>query len=85
MYEYILVLIVICAIIYYYFFPDVNIFNTKTKEDFAMYVEQPFGDVKTGSLPMGYYQKNAYRLPFRYPMKFYSSYPVPYMKHYENL
>lgn len=57
----------------------------KYKENFEVYTQGPYYYRKTGSNPLGFYQKNYYRLPYRYPFKFHSTYPSPYMSYYNLL
>jgi len=51
----------------------------QNKETFQNYVLQPYGYVKTGADPMYFYNRNRYRKPYRWPFKFYSSYPYSHM------
>ena len=46
------------------------------KEDFTMYLQKPFDYQKIGTTTLSYYPKPRYRLPYRYPFTFYSSYPT---------
>lgn len=49
------------------------------KEQFQTYILKPFNYVKTGAEPIYFYKRNRYRKPYRWPFKFYSSYPYPNM------
>lgn len=55
----------------------------KNKEQFQNYVLQPYGYVKTGADPLYLYNRNRYRKPYRWPFKFYSSYPYSHMSPHE--
>ena len=55
----------------------------KNKEQFQNYVLQPYGYVKTGADPLYFYNRNRYRKPYRWPFKFYSSYPYSHMSPHE--
>jgi hypothetical protein len=68
----ILVIIGICYLLFY-----------KNIESFTPYSYAPFDYMDTGSDPLTFYKYPVYRNPYMYPYKFYSSYPYPYMKHYE--
>lgn len=48
------------------------------KEAFQTYKVKPFDYYKTGADSMYFYQKNRYRKPYRYPYKFFKSYPTPH-------
>jgi hypothetical protein len=47
-----------------------------TEEKFTMYAQNPFKYNKIGTTPLSYYPKPRYRLPYRYPFKYSSSYPI---------
>lgn len=47
------------------------------REAFQTYTVKPFDYKKTGTDPLRFYRKDRYRKPYRYPYKFYKSYPVP--------
>lgn len=49
------------------------------KENFQNYKMNPFGEVKTGNDPLYFYNYNRYRKPYRWPFRYYSSYPYPHM------
>ena len=53
------------------------------KEHFETYSYGPYNYMDTGSDPLSFYKYPIYRQPYMYPYKFYSSYPYPYMTHYE--
>ena len=46
------------------------------KEAFTTYTQNPFKYQKIGTSPLNYYPKPRYRLPYRYPYTFHSSYPT---------
>jgi hypothetical protein len=46
------------------------------KEAFTTYTQYPFKYQKIGTSPLNYYPKPRYRLPYRYPYTFHSSYPT---------
>ena len=52
------------------------------KEDFTTYNIEPYNYKTTGANPLVYYNYPRYRKPYRYPFKFYSSYPVPYYRYF---
>ena len=39
-------------------------------ERWQNYERKPFGRVSTGSNPLGFYKRNAYRKPYRYPLRY---------------
>ena len=51
-------------------------------ESFQTYSYGPFNYMDSGSDPLTFYKYPIYRNPYRYPYKFYSSYPYPYMTYY---
>jgi hypothetical protein len=53
------------------------------KEQFQTYIQHPYNYVKTGSDPVNFYRLDRYRKPYRYPFKYFKSYPVPHMAHLE--
>jgi hypothetical protein len=57
--------------------------KNEVEEGFAMYEQQPFQYMYTGSEPLSYYRLDRYRLPYRYPDMFFSNYPVPYFRYYD--
>ena len=52
------------------------------KEKWQNYMDLPFDYLDTGSNPLNFYQKDKYRKPYRWPFKFYQSYPLPSMQAY---
>jgi hypothetical protein len=52
-------------------------------ENFETYSYGPYNYMDSGASPLTFYKYPAYRKPYMYPYKFYSSYPYPYMKNYE--
>jgi hypothetical protein len=72
-----LIILIIIAICYLLFYKNITI------ESFTTYSYDPFNYMDTGATPLTYYNYPAYRKPYMYPYRFYSSYPYPYMKHYE--
>ncbi len=50
-------------------------------ESFETYSYSPFNYLSTGSDPLTFYQYPVYRNPYRYPYKYYSSYPYPYLSY----
>ncbi len=51
----------------------------QTNENFETYFYDPFGYGSTGADPLTFYKYPIYRNPYRYPYKFYSSFPYPYL------
>ena len=56
--------------------------NNEVKEEFTTYNIEPYNYKTTGANPLSFYNYPRYRKPYRYPFKFYSSYPIPYYRHY---
>lgn len=56
----------------------------EVKEEWTNYVQAPFDFVKTGSVPINFYIKPAYRKPYGYPFKFRSSYPYDHYRYGPN-
>ena len=55
------------------------------KEEFITY-EQPYYNYQnTGRDPLMFYAKPIYRKPYRFPFKFYKSYPIQHLSNYELL
>lgn len=48
-------------------------------EYFQDYKMCPYGEVYSGNDPLYFYNYNRYRKPYRWPYKYYSSYPYPHM------
>ena len=57
--------------------------SKNTLESFETYSYGPFNYMDSGADPLTFYKYPIYRNPYMYPYKFYSSYPYPYMTHYE--
>jgi hypothetical protein len=73
----ILFIIIICLIIGYVIFQKYNLL-----EQFVPYKKKPYDEWDTGSTPLNYYTLPIYTPPYRYPFKYYTSYPYPYMRNY---
>lgn len=84
-YLYLLIVVIGVIIIWYFANKDTISLNGETKEDFEVYKQKPFDYIETGSTPMGFYRKDAYRLPYRFPYQFAQSYPFPHMTFWKNL
>jgi hypothetical protein len=54
--------------------------NYRSEEGFQAYTQLPYGSVKTGADPIYVYRKDRYRKPYRYPFKFFSTYPYPHQE-----
>lgn len=52
---------------------------TQQSETFQNYTLNPFGYVYTGDDPLYFYNKNRYRKPYRWPFRFYKSYPYDHL------
>jgi hypothetical protein len=50
--------------------------NSESFQDYQLY---PYGEVYSGNDPLYFYNYNRYRKPYRWPFKYYSSYPYPHM------
>ena len=48
-------------------------------ESFQNYKLNPFGYVYTGNDPLYFYNKDRYRKPYRWPFRFYQSYPYGHL------
>jgi len=49
-------------------------------EKWVNYVNYPFGKVETGSdCPLNFYNRPEYRLPYRWPLGFKTSYPIKHI------
>lgn len=46
------------------------------REAFQTYKVKPFDYLKTGKDSLRFYRKDRYRKPYRWPLKFYKSYPT---------
>ena len=53
----------------------------KKVENWEMYRQKPYGYVKTGSVPLSFYERPRYRKPYRYPFTFDQEYPTPHKSH----
>ena len=51
-------------------------YHSEFFQDYKLY---PYGEVYSGSDPLYFYHYNRYRKPYRWPFKYYSSYPYPHM------
>ncbi len=47
---------------------------TYTQENWTVYQQKPYNYYLSGSSPLGFYRRDRYRKPYRYPFKFNSSY-----------
>jgi hypothetical protein len=72
------IILILVIILSYYYLSSKNI-----TENYETYSYGPYNYMDTGSTPLSFYKYPAYRKPYMYPYKFYSSYPYPYMKNYE--
>ena len=54
----------------------------RVRESFVPYQTADFKEWKTGSTPLGFYNLPIYKPPYRYPFKYFSSYPYPYKRYY---
>ena len=52
--------------------------NEEVVENWANYKTPPYNYVDTGRDPLHFYRRDRYRKPYRYPYKFYQSYPYPH-------
>jgi len=57
----------------------VGIVGGYNSEFFQDYKMCPYGEVYSGNDPLYFYNYNRYRKPYRWPYKYYSSYPYPHM------
>ena len=48
-------------------------------EPFQNYTINPYGYVSTGNNPLYFYNLDRYRKPYRWPFRFYQSYPYGHM------
>ena len=51
-------------------------------ERWQNYERKPYKRVNTGSNPLGFYQRNDYRKPYRYPQKIEKHSPLPNSTYY---
>jgi len=76
-------LIVITFIILFFVYNLTYLWRKPTMEEkWQNYMEAPFDYMETGSNPLNFYRKDQYRKPYRWPFKFYQSYPLPAMQPY---
>ena len=68
-----IILIVVCAC---------YLASNQTMENFETYYYDPLNYGTTGSDPLSFYKYPIYRKPYRYPYKYYSSFPYPYLTYY---
>ena len=52
------------------------------QEQWQNYMSAPYDFLETGSNPLNFYRKDKYREPYRWPFKFFQSYPLPSMQAY---
>lgn len=69
MFKYLILLTITLFIILYMYS------NNYTIENWQNYIIPPYNYVGNGSSPLNYYNYPRYRMPYRYPFKFYKSYP----------
>jgi hypothetical protein len=72
------IILILVIILSYYYLSSKNIM-----ENYETYSYGPYNYMDSGANPLTFYKYPAYRKPYMYPYKFYSSYPYPYMKNYE--
>jgi len=60
-------------------------FGRKTLEGWQVYQQKPFQWMDTGADPMYYYPMKQFRLPYRWPLTFYQSYPYPHMANFDSV
>ena len=72
-----LLLIIIILVLAYY------INYVPNREHWQSYNQAPFNYIKNGSSPLNFYIRNRYKTPYRYPYKYYKSYPYPNMSYYK--
>lgn len=51
-------------------------YKSELFQDYKLF---PYGEVYSGNDPLYFYNYNRYRKPYRWPFKYYSSYPYPHM------
>ena len=57
--------------------------NKQLYEGFQSYAIKPYGYVKTGNDPLYFYNLDRYRQPYRWPFKFYQSYPYGHLSPFD--
>ena len=67
-----ILLIAIIALAIYYLFHNIKCLNFETWQDYSIL---PYKYVKSGADPLYFYAYNRYRKPYRWPFKYFSSYP----------
>lgn len=68
-----IILIIVCAC---------YLASNQIMENFETYYYDPFNYGTTGADPLSFYKYPIYRKPYRYPYKYYSSFPYPYLTYY---
>ena len=72
------VFILVILIILFFIYNLIYLFKKPSNpEKWQDYMRTPLNYTDTGGNPMNFYKKYLYRLPYNYPYKFASSYPVP--------
>ena len=71
-----IILILIILVLSYFLSRDNNY------EHWQSYNQKPFNYIKNGSSPLSFYIRNRYKKPYRYPYKYYKSYPYPNMSNF---
>ena len=72
-------LIVLIGIIYCAYCMYCKLMVNKPTEEWVDYTLKPYGYELSGSDPVHYYNLPRYRKPFRWPFKFFQSYPNNHM------
>lgn len=72
--------LLICTVIYSVNKNKLNKVNIK--ENWESYQQTPLNYIKSGSSPLGFYRRDRYRKPYRYPLKHYESSPYPNMSYW---
>lgn len=60
-----LILLLLIFILFYYYY---------TKENWTVYKQKPYNYYLSGSSPLGFYRRDRYRKPFRFPFTYNTSY-----------
>lgn len=71
------VILLICSIIY-----CINKSRGNVQENWENYQQTPLNYIQSGSSPLGFYRRDRYRKPYRYPLKHYDSSPYPNMSYW---
>ena len=74
--QYLIIFVLFIGIIYY-------IIQNKSTEHWYPYMQCPFKNWETAPHQPVFYPKTRYRLPYDYPYRFESSYPVKHFRHFE--